>query len=328
MARKKKPPSRKRGKRTGKKGRGKSRKKQPKQTRQKGAAAEAPAEEPSVGSAEADAGAGTATLEAPSAAAVVDSQDDVTVVDLDADIDDGGATDEVELLIAETLAIAPEEDGDADPDEPAIDLDAELGEAPGERPVTETEAAPTEAEPAPTEAAPAPADSARQEIDLGPVSSSEVRDRLLAAALAHAEHKDARYRVPFAGPTSTARWKLLAASVVLLAAGVAAVAPPGWARPDPPAQLGAADRAHSLRVALVLQAQQVEAFRVRAQRLPAALDEVGAVLPGVRYVRSGNRAYQLIVYEADGNAIVYDSASPIDAPGALGAGWAAPEVAP
>jgi len=251
----------------------------------------------------------------------LDADDDIVVLDLDADIDDGGATDEVELLIAETLAIAPEEDGDADPDEPAIDLDAELEEAPAERPVTETEAAATEAEPA-------PADSARQEIDLGPVSSPEVRDRLLAAALAHAEHKDARYRVPFAGPTSTARGKLLAASVVLLAAGVAAVAPPGWARPDPPAQLGAADRAHSLRVALVLQAQQVEAFRVRAQRLPAALDEVGAVLPGVRYVRSGNRAYQLIVYEADGNAIVYDSASPIDAPGALGAGWAAPEVAP
>ena len=33
-------------------------------------------------------------------------------------------------------------------------------------------------------------------------------------------------------------------------------------------------------------------------------------MPGVRYVRSGNRSFQLVAYGQDGRAIVYDSASP------------------
>jgi hypothetical protein len=49
---------------------------------------------------------------------------------------------------------------------------------------------------------------------------------------------------------------------------------------------------------------------VRFQRLPNSLDELPWRLDGLRFVRSGNRAYQLIGYERDGNAIIYDSVNP------------------
>ena len=79
---------------------------------------------------------------------------------------------------------------------------------------------------------------------------------------------------------------------------------------------------------LLLQAQQVEAFRVRSQRLPNSLEELPATLPGVRYARSGNRAYQLIAYERDGNAIVYDSANPAPSFRVFMSVWTVVEEAP
>lgn len=144
----------------------------------------------------------------------------------------------------------------------------------------------------------------------------------MAEALAHAEHKEARYRVPFADPGGAGRWKGLAASVVFVLAGAVAVAPPAWVRPEPPAELDAGARARGIRMALLLQAQQVEAFRVRAQRLPSTLEELPSALPGVRYARSGNRAYQLVAYDLDGEAIVYDSANPSPPFRILMAAWA------
>ena len=216
----------------------------------------------------------TASPEEATVAPVV-LEDDVPVIDLDADTEEDDA---VEQLIAEALA---------------------------------------------TEAS-----AARPLIDLGPGSSPEVRDRLLAEALAHAEHKDARYRVPFSGATAIGRWKALAGILILLLAGVVALTPPGWARPERPARLAPAERERNLRAALLLQAQQIEAFRVRAQRLPASLDEVAGTLPDVRYVRSGSRAYQLIAYEADGSAIVYDSTDPAPAFAELATPWAPSSIEP
>ena len=251
--------------------------------------------------------------------------DDVPVVDLDAD----GASDEgVEQLIAETLATASSDDEAPESDAPDIDLDASPSAATEnatDRPVVAERSADGDAEDAKAmEAAEAAEAAIRALIDLGPISSPEVRDRLLAEALAHAEHQDARYRVPFSQTPTAGRWKAFLALVIVLVAGAVAAVPPGWVRPDPPAQLGGAERASHLRVALLLQAQQVEAFRVRAQRLPASLVEVTRTLPGVRYVRSGSRSYQLIAYEANGNAIVYDSTSPTAPFGALAPSWASP----
>jgi hypothetical protein len=68
-------------------------------------------------------------------------------------------------------------------------------------------------------------------------------------------------------------------------------------------------RARGIRLALLLQAHQVEAYRVRTQQLPVSLDDLPVKLDGVRYARSG-RSYQLVGFTPDGEAIVYDAADP------------------
>ncbi len=237
-----------------------------------------------------------------------DSDEPGPVEDLDADLDeDLDSPEALDRLIAETLVTAEvESDGahpEADEQEPAV-------LAPD--PIVDAAESPEEV---------------REAVDLGPVSTPEARDRLLAEALAHSELQEARYRVPFSGPRRASWWKGLAALVLFLLAGIAAVAPPGWVLPEPPAQLDAADRARGLRMALLLQAKQVEAFRVDHLRLPDSLDELAGRLPGVVFVRSGNRAYQLIAYEADGKAIIYDSANPAPEFEALDSGWSYEEGA-
>jgi hypothetical protein len=108
------------------------------------------------------------------------------------------------------------------------------------------------------------------------------------------------------------RWKSVGAAALLLLAGVVAVAPPAWVRTDPPAQLSDAAREGGIHLALLLQAQQVEAYRVRHQQLPASLDDLPMRLGGLRYVRSG-RSYQLVGFTPRGDAIVYDEAAPAPA---------------
>jgi hypothetical protein len=104
-------------------------------------------------------------------------------------------------------------------------------------------------------------------------------------------------------------------------AAVAAVAPPSWVRPEPPAQIDATEQARSIRSALLIQAQQIDAHRVRTQRLPNGLEELPVALPGVRYVRSGNRSFQLIAYQSDGRSIVFDSTNPAPEFERLTPGW-------
>jgi hypothetical protein len=146
-------------------------------------------------------------------------------------------------------------------------------------------------------------------LDLGDATTEEERDRVLAAALAHAEMQEAIYRVR----TDTGRarrWKAVFAAAIMLLALATAVSPPGLVVPDPPASLADADRLYGIRVALLLQAQQIEAFRAREGRLPDSITEVARALPGIRFVKSSGRLYQLVAYAPDGEAIVYDSAAP------------------
>lgn len=271
-------------------------------------------------------------VEAPAPTDDATSEDEATEIeDLDAVIDDDlDDSEDLDALIAATVAgAAPEDHPDEVPvqsldeekldDEPVEVLDIEADE---DEPVPYSEA--TDAAAEAQEAGPAteeqsetvkeePPPSTEEElagaIDLGDVSTPEVRDRILAQALAHAEMQDARYRVPFSDPGRAGRWKAGLATILFLAAAVLAVAPPAWVRPEPPAQLDAAGRARSVRRALLLQAQQVDAYKVRVQRLPNSLEELPSRLDGVRYVRSGNGAFQLIAYTTDGT-IVYDSSNP------------------
>lgn len=168
--------------------------------------------------------------------------------------------------------------------------------------------------------APVPEDDAYdpEAIDLGPGSSPDEVERLVAATLAHAEYQDARYRVPYSDERRASRWKALAATVLLLVAMTVALAPPPPVRPPALPSVTDSDRALGVRMVLLLQARQVDAFHTRYQRLPASLDEV-VHAEGIRYARQGNRAYQLLAYEPDGTAVVYDSASPTPAFGSLAA---------
>ncbi len=140
-------------------------------------------------------------------------------------------------------------------------------------------------------------------------STPEERDRLIAEALAHAEALDAVY-LPPTEVEPDRRWRGPLASVLLVLAGTLALFPPTWLQGPPPPAVSTADAVLGARLTLELQAAHVEAFQQQHQRLPDDLDELGSALPGVRYVRSGERVYQLVAYGPDRRPIVWDSTRP------------------
>jgi hypothetical protein len=235
--------------------------------------------------------------------------DEPVTIDLDADLGEGdeGA---VERLIAEALADSGEGDAGDHDEERAVYLDEQPATLPSPGLAAAAPLGTPETPQSPDRPPAAPEASPPQTIERGPISTPAVRDRLLAEALAHAEHKDAGYRVPYDDQRPARLWKGLLIVACLVIAGTVAIFPPAVVRPDPPASLGSADELRSLRIALLLQAHQVEAYRIQARQLPASLSVLPSRLPGIVYVRSGNRAYQLIAYESDGTAMVYDSANP------------------
>lgn len=254
-----------------------------------------------------------------------------SVEDLDAVLDDDlDSADAIDKLIQEAVAVGDSAGTEEDLAERVEDEPIVLEDEPDEvKPavVEDEEAALASAEVAspaglpPDESEAEPHEEAL--LDLGPVSSPEMRDRLLAQALAHAEMQDARYRVPYADPRRAGRWKGVAATLLFLVAATMAVAPPQWVLPESPAEISPAQRSRGIREALLLQAEQIEAFRIRTRRLPDSLAELRSRLDGIRYVRSGNRAYQLIAYEAGGDPVVYDSSNPSPQFGSLSPnmGW-------
>lgn len=145
-------------------------------------------------------------------------------------------------------------------------------------------------------------------VDLGDPDSPADRDRLLQMALAQAEMQDAIYRVP--GAESQPRnAKPYIIGTILLVAALLVVVPPGFLTPPPPPTITAGDRLRGHQVTLLLQAQQIEAFRSTSGRLPSSLAEVERPLPGVQYVQSNNRLYQLVLRTED-RTLIYDSSSP------------------
>lgn len=139
-------------------------------------------------------------------------------------------------------------------------------------------------------------------------SSPDERERLVAEALAHAEAREAVYRRP--RDDGNRWWKGALALLLLVLAGGFAAAPPAWLEARAPVTLPAGARVRGARLTLYLQARRVDAFRLLEGRLPVDLDEAGGALPGVRYLRSSDRVYQLVAPGPDGRAIVYDSTLP------------------
>ena len=153
------------------------------------------------------------------------------------------------------------------------------------------------------------------------VSSPEDRARLVAETLAHAVAQEAQYsqRVPVAVRGGGGR---TAAALVLFAlAAVIGVAPPAWLSGAPPRVVPSQSREEGAVAALYIPAQAVEAHRTRTGTLPATLEETGVVVPGVRFVRSNNRVYQLVTAQPGGTALVYDSSRPDPRFTQMGDGW-------
>lgn len=152
-------------------------------------------------------------------------------------------------------------------------------------------------------------------------SRAEERERLVAEVAAIAETKDVQFQRLPPGPARQGGWKMPAALVILLLAVVVAAFPPlgqgGETTPGPSTE----ELQRGLRAALYLQAQQVEVFRIREGRLPRSLDEVPVRIPGIRFVRSNNRVYQVVGFLADGDPLVYDSARPTGEFDAVATGW-------
>jgi len=156
--------------------------------------------------------------------------------------------------------------------------------------------------------------------DEGGVSSEEDRARLVADATVQSETQEAHYRLPLPQSKPPGRWKSPLAVFTFMLAGVIAVVPPSWLRPDAPATVTAGERVRGVRAALFLQAQQVEAYKAQNQRLPRSLGELPTRVPGVRFVRSNNQVYQLVAFTPDGRQMVYDSTRPSEFE-AVPAGW-------
>ena len=161
--------------------------------------------------------------------------------------------------------------------------------------------------------------------DVGPptdrASRAEERERLVAEVAAIAETKDIQFQRLPPGQARRGGWKIPTALVVLLLAVIVAAFPPLSRGDDATLSPTSEELQRGLRAALYLQAEQVEVFRVREGRLPVSLDEVPVRIPGIRFVRSNNRVYQLVGFLTDGDPIVYDSARPTDPFDAVAAGW-------
>lgn len=148
-----------------------------------------------------------------------------------------------------------------------------------------------------------------QDVPEHRISQIEERDRILAEALAHAELKEHQHRIRFPDPRGGG-WKVPTALVLFATAALIAAFPPSWIPTPPPPVPSAFEQEWGLRVDLWLQAAQIDVFRAREGRMPASLAEVPVRIPGLRFVRSNERVYQLVAWRSDGTAIVYDSAHP------------------
>lgn len=153
------------------------------------------------------------------------------------------------------------------------------------------------------------------------ISRPEDRERILAEALAHAEEQEERHRIRFPFDPRRGRWKSPLALGILVVAGLIAAFPPRWiaGRPLPAPTSAQLDR--GLRIALVLQAGEIEAFRAREGRLPRSLGEVGARFDDLLFVRSSGRVFQLVGRRADGSTLVFDSARPAPGLDRAAASW-------
>ncbi len=122
-------------------------------------------------------------------------------------------------------------------------------------------------------------------------SGEEAADAV-AAVLKHAAAKDAAARDK-PRPKKQPKWMLPLGINLAVFAVYLLIAPPAWVNVHPIEGPPPAQQEKSLRLAMYLQAQRIEAYRLQHGALPDSLPEAGSVTPGVSYNRIGG-SYQLV----------------------------------
>lgn len=89
------------------------------------------------------------------------------------------------------------------------------------------------------------------------------------------------------------------------------IAPPAWLVPRPTPTPSREYRQASMRVALALNAQRIEAYRASHGRLPQGKQEVGIATDEIAYDRTDSLAFELSA-QVDGQPVSYKSSQPRD----------------
>lgn len=128
----------------------------------------------------------------------------------------------------------------------------------------------------------------------------------VAAVLRHAaEREEIAQQKPT--PKKQPKWMLPVGIQLAVLAVYLLISPPGWVVVHPIEAPDPAVSEQSLRLAMYMQSQRIEAYRLNNGRLPASLDEIGAsVSPGVEYQLQGTNEYRLVGTNGPA-ALIYDS---------------------
>ena len=132
------------------------------------------------------------------------------------------------------------------------------------------------------------------------------------AALVTEIMEEARKNADAPAPSRSRRLpSYVAAGVVCTMCAWIWMAPPAWLFPRPTPAPSREYREASIRVALALHAQRIEAYRASHGRLPRGKQEVGIVADQIVYDRGDSLAFELSA-QVDGQRVSYKSSQPRD----------------
>ena len=128
----------------------------------------------------------------------------------------------------------------------------------------------------------------------------------VAAVLKHAaEREEHAHKKP--PPKKQPKWMLPVGIQLAVLAVYLLISPPGWVTVHPIKAPDPAVQEQGLKMAMYIQSQQIEAFRLKNGRLPTSLEEMGgSPPPGVEYQVQGSNQYRLVGTNGPA-ALVYDS---------------------